>query len=211
MWSVATVLLTVQTALAFRFLQYTPLGPDPQTVNRLNGESFQQDPLVTFNGEYDEYVWSFPSDAFCSGYQYAAFWEADVQNVSIRHATIARRSLAGQQDWEKTTFTDYNQTSDDGHDVYVVSFTSFGDAFDELQRRISLGISHGDGTIHLGFDQHDNPLNYRTSRAGVATNPANITWSPDLFGSILVSITCRYTLLPPGSELMFTIGPSSGP
>lgn len=28
------------------------LGRDPQTVNRLNGESFQQDALATFNGVY---------------------------------------------------------------------------------------------------------------------------------------------------------------
>ena len=28
------------------------LGQDPQTVNRLNGESFQQDALVTFNGTH---------------------------------------------------------------------------------------------------------------------------------------------------------------
>ena len=28
------------------------LGQDPQTVNRLNGGSFQQDPLVTFNGTH---------------------------------------------------------------------------------------------------------------------------------------------------------------
>jgi len=30
----------------------TTLGTDPPTVNRLNGESFQQDALVTFNGTH---------------------------------------------------------------------------------------------------------------------------------------------------------------
>lgn len=38
---------------AIQVLSNTTLGPDPQTVNRLNGESFQQDALVTFNGTVD--------------------------------------------------------------------------------------------------------------------------------------------------------------
>ncbi|EGO23046.1 hypothetical protein SERLADRAFT_471713 [Serpula lacrymans var. lacrymans S7.9] len=50
---------------------------------------------------------------------------------------------------------------------------------------ICLGISHGDGTLHISFDQHDNPLNYRISTPGVATNPAGVTWSPDIFGPTL--------------------------
>ncbi|KDQ57950.1 hypothetical protein JAAARDRAFT_34765 [Jaapia argillacea MUCL 33604] len=130
----------------------TDLGPDPQTVNWLNGESFQQDPLVTFNG-----------------YQYAVFWVADTTNTSIRHASISRRSLdpTPATIWETFTFTDYNQTEDDGHDV------------------ITLGISHTDGTIHLSFDQHDNPFNYRISQPGVANNPSTTPWSPTLFGPIL--------------------------
>ena len=37
----------------------------------------------------------------------------------------------------------------------------------------------------MGFDQHDNDLNYRVSKAGVATNPAGTTWSADLFGPVL--------------------------
>lgn len=45
-------LQTISAAVAFRFLGSTTLGPDPQTVNRLNGESFQQDAVVTFNGVY---------------------------------------------------------------------------------------------------------------------------------------------------------------
>ena len=38
-------------AASLRVLDVTILGQDPQTVNHLNGESFQQDALVTFNGE----------------------------------------------------------------------------------------------------------------------------------------------------------------
>ena len=52
---------TVVATVAFKFLGSTTLGPDPQTVNRLNGESFQQDGVVTFNGEHVMYVLRLPS------------------------------------------------------------------------------------------------------------------------------------------------------
>ncbi|CAL1702651.1 unnamed protein product [Somion occarium] len=133
-----------------QLLDTSTLGKDPQTTNRLNGESFQQDPLVTFNG-----------------YQYAVFYEVDALNTSVRHPRISRRSLSTSSGWETFSLSDYNQTEDDGHDI------------------ISLGISHGDGTLHIGFDQHDNPLHYRVSKSGVASNPANFTWSSDIFGPIL--------------------------
>ncbi len=49
----ATLALFARSACAasLRVANVTTLGQDPQTVNRLNGESFQQDALVTFNGE----------------------------------------------------------------------------------------------------------------------------------------------------------------
>ncbi|RPD58194.1 hypothetical protein L227DRAFT_577242 [Lentinus tigrinus ALCF2SS1-6] len=138
-------------AASLTILDVTTLGEDPQTTNHLNGESFQQDALVTFNG-----------------YQYAAYYISDASNTSVRHPTLARRALKGtSKAWESFSFTDYNQTEDDGHDI------------------ISLGISHGDGTLHIGFDQHDNDLNYRVSQAGVATNPTQINWTSELFGPVL--------------------------
>lgn len=55
--------------------------------------------------------------------------------------------------------------------------------------RMVIGVAPEDGTIHLSFDQHDNPFNYRVSQPGAASAPnsTNITWSADLFGPILVS------------------------
>ncbi|KAI0795808.1 hypothetical protein C8Q75DRAFT_791033 [Abortiporus biennis] len=135
---------------SFHFTGSTILGEDPQTVNRLNGESFQQDALVTFNG-----------------YQYAVFYESDSSNASIRHPCVSRRSLLATSktgSWQKLTLADYNQTGDDGHDV------------------ISLGISHTDGTLHLGFDQHDNPFNYKISKKGIAINPSDVKWDAGVFG-----------------------------
>lgn len=105
MISVARIILHVisfglLSVHAIQTLNITKLGDDPQTINRLNGESFQQDALVTFNG-----------------FQYAVLW-VPTANSSVRNAAIRRRSLP-DGDWQGFVFTDYNQTDDDGHDMYV--------------------------------------------------------------------------------------------
>ncbi|KAF5391695.1 hypothetical protein D9757_002530 [Collybiopsis confluens] len=142
--------LGLLSAHAVRVLNVTTLGRDPPTVNRLNGESFQQDALSSING-----------------FQYAVLW-VPTANASVRHAGIRRRALP-DGDWEGFEFTDYNQTDDDGHDMQV----------------ISLGISRGDGSIHLIWDQHDNSLNYRSSVAGVATNPRTVEFTANLFSPLM--------------------------
>jgi hypothetical protein len=45
------VICYIAVAQGLRFLGSTTLGQDPATVNRLNGESFQQDAITTFNGQ----------------------------------------------------------------------------------------------------------------------------------------------------------------
>ncbi|KAF7416174.1 hypothetical protein PC9H_002437 [Pleurotus ostreatus] len=85
-------------AACLRHIQTTQLGLDPPTINRLNGESFQQDALATFNG-----------------YQYAVLWEVSERNMSIRHVVVARRVVGGE--FEKLVLDDYGQVEDDGHDV----------------------------------------------------------------------------------------------
>lgn len=121
------------------------------------------------------------------GYQYAAYYISDSLNASVRHPSLARRALVGNDTaWESFSFLDYNQTEDDGHDMCapLVFFLTYVNCLTICS--ISLGISHGDGTLHLGWDQHDNDLNYRVSRTGVATKPLDVTWSADLFGATLV-------------------------
>jgi hypothetical protein len=59
----------------------------------LNGESFQQDGIVS-----------------CKGYQYAAFW-----NTS-RHVVLARRALPSGS-WSTFEFTDYSLSADDAHNT----------------------------------------------------------------------------------------------
>lgn len=52
-------------------------------------------------------------------YQYAVFWAASATNASVRHANVARRSLKPSGKWESFALTDYNQTEDDGHDMWA--------------------------------------------------------------------------------------------
>lgn len=44
-------LLCICATYGLKILESTTLGQDPATVNRLNGESFQQDAVVTVNGK----------------------------------------------------------------------------------------------------------------------------------------------------------------
>ena len=59
----------------------------------LNGESFQQDGIVSYQG-----------------YQYAAFWNAS------RHVVMARRALPSGA-WSTFEFTDYSLSADDAHNT----------------------------------------------------------------------------------------------
>ena len=49
--SVLLIWASSADAKSLRVLDASTLGVDPPTLNRLNGESFQQDAVVTFNGE----------------------------------------------------------------------------------------------------------------------------------------------------------------
>lgn len=70
---------------------------------------------------------------------------------------------------------------------------------------ISLGISKGDGTLHLGFDQHDNPLHYRVSQKNIATHPQNVKWTSGIFGPTLVSASPpRNLIVLPATSLRIT-------
>ena len=72
-------------------------------------------------------------------------------------------------------------------ELYLFRFISSWFSLVNYTHRISLGISRGDGTLHIGFDQHDNDLRYRISKPGIATHPDRFKWTADLFGLVLVS------------------------
>ncbi len=91
-----------------------------------------------------------------AGWQYAAYYDRD------RRVCLARRHIP-DGGWHKLAFTDFRYPADNAHDT------------------ISLGISRGDGRIHLSFSQHGVPLRYRVSQPGLATDPASYEWKPGLF------------------------------
>ena len=62
----------------------------------MNGESFQQEGITTYNG-----------------WQYAAYWN------SARRVVLARRQLPSGG-WQKITFTDYATTVNDSHNVICI-------------------------------------------------------------------------------------------
>ncbi|KAH5582603.1 hypothetical protein HBI24_117340 [Parastagonospora nodorum] len=101
-------------------------------------------------------------------YQYVAFYKT-ASGYGKHHVNLGRRRISPSiGEWQYFAFTDYVQQTLDEHNT------------------ISMGIS-GDGKIHLSFDHHDVPLNYRVSTTGIAKSvPA--TWSASAFGAVQHSL-----------------------
>ena len=94
------------------------------------------------------------------GYQYIGYYDSN------RKVSIARRKLPLGQ-WQVISFDDYKFKNNDAHNT------------------ISIGISPANGTIHMAFDHHGDPLHYRVSVTGAATSPATTKWEASLFGPIV--------------------------
>lgn len=103
------------------------------------------------------------------GYQYTAFWNTN------KHVVMARRSLPNGA-WSKFEFTDYDLSAEDAHNT------------------ISLGISPGDGTLHLAFDHHSNDLHYRRSQVGFLTDQANANWGAASFSAVTSALVGSNTI-----------------
>lgn len=99
-------------------------------------------------------------------YQYVTFYSTTPAGYSNHYVNVGRRQIKPSVgSWQYLTLTDYVQKTMDGHNM------------------ISMGIS-GDGKIHLSFDHHDVPLNYRVSTGPVALQPPS-QWTASLFGPVL--------------------------
>ena len=97
------------------------------------------------------------------GYQYVTWYD------SSRRVCIGRRKVADDS-WDVIRFDDHRFSTNDSHNTAV------------------LGICHLDGTIHMAFDHHATPLNYRVSKQGVANQPETVSWSADLFSKKMHSL-----------------------
>ena len=139
-----------------------PDGP-PDVAVRVIGVSTVDTAALTIDGAYGQAIngKAFQQDALVShrGWQYLAYYDA------ARRVCLARRKLPDGA-WQILRFADYDFTSNDAHNT------------------ISLGISARDGTIHLAFDHHGDPLHYRVSRQGAASDPERVAWEPSLFGPV---------------------------
>lgn len=97
-------------------------------------------------------------------YQYVAFYQTGT-GYGKQWVSLGRRRISPTiGDWQYFAFTDYVQQTLDEHNT------------------ISMGIS-GDGKIHLSFDHHDVPLNYRVSNTGIASTIPS-TWDASAFGPV---------------------------
>jgi hypothetical protein len=129
------------------------------------------------------------------GYQYASYF-ADGGVLAV-----ARRQLPDGQ-WETIHFPDYKAGDrQDSHNVAAI------------------GIAEGDGTIHLAFDHHNDPLHYRRSVQGLASDPGKFQWKAEHFGPVTNSlegigpvkeVTYPHMVSAPGGKLqmLFRIGSS---
>lgn len=108
-----------------------------------------------------------------NGHQYVTYYDED------RYVCLGRRHLP-DGDWEIIRFTDHQITSNDSHNVTVI------------------GISEGDGSIHLAFDHHADDLNYRHSIQGLASDPEAFEWNASLFSEV------KHELGPNGPIAKFT-------
>jgi hypothetical protein len=98
-------------------------------------------------------------------YQYCSFYRE--HSTVVRYVVIGRRKITPGAAWEFLELNDYEQTTDDGHNT------------------ISIGICHGDGTIHVSFDHHSDDLKYRVSQQGIASDPEKFEWKSSVFSPVL--------------------------
>jgi hypothetical protein len=97
-------------------------------------------------------------------WQYATWFDAR------RRLCVGRRRLNSDA-WQRIAFDDYAIRHTDVHNVPVI------------------GICRRDGTIHLAWDHHNDPLHYRVSRAGAASIADGGDWSAALFGPVRSELT----------------------
>ncbi len=120
------------------------------------------DPAALYFVSYDGLVnnASYQQSALLShrGFQYAAWYTAN------RNAVVARRQLPAGA-WQSVQLPHALSTNDS-------------------HNSISLGISPGDGRLHVAMDTHNTRVFYVKSEAGLVSDPLNRSWVPGRFGAV---------------------------
>lgn len=123
-----------------------------KTAFSSDGSDRARDGQPRFNGPMEGRVITYKN------FQYVTYYE---QNGSV---IVARRNLDRPNRWERVMVKGHRMTLHDRH------------------RKLAIGISEGDGVIHLAFDHHNTPqFNYALSREGVANDPENAVWDDETF------------------------------
>ncbi|GAB3977467.1 BNR repeat-containing protein [Plantactinospora veratri] len=121
-----------------------------------------------------------------AGYQYAAWY------TSTRNAVLARRQLPSGA-WQ-TLQLSHRLSTNDSHNS------------------IALGISPGDGRLHVAMDTHDSEIYYLRSEAGLVSAPGSRSWEAGRFGAVqrsldgvgLGAMTYPQFRVAPGNRLQFS-------
>ncbi|MEQ8616586.1 MAG: BNR repeat-containing protein [Lacipirellulaceae bacterium] len=122
--------------------------------------TFAEGPAARFSGTANGRTHQQTPLTTFRGYQYVTYFDDE------RRVCLGRRKLP-KGNWEIIQFEDHRFESNDSHNTAVI------------------GICERDGTIHMAFDHHASPLNYRVSKLGAAHNPETTDWTVDLFGPVL--------------------------
>ncbi len=156
------------------------------TVSYLKiGESFLPSLSFTRSGEQLTGQ-AFQQDALIThkGYQYTVYYNSN------HNVCIARRKMPVGQ-WEEIVLP-YKNKADDAHNV------------------ISMGICANDGSIHLSYDHHNDPLHYCYSIQGSANDPENMIWDASSFSETtnimdaeVVDVTYPRFINKPDGNLLF--------
>ncbi|MGX7672757.1 BNR repeat-containing protein [Plantactinospora sp. DSM 117369] len=182
--------LAVSLVLGVAVAAAVPPGPAVAAapgVTRL-GDT-QLDPSALYFVSYDGLVNNNSyGDGIVShaGYQYAAWY------TSTRNAVLARRQLPSGA-WQ-TLQLPHRLTTNDSHNS------------------IALGISPGDGRLHVAMDTHDSEIHYVKSEAGLVSAPGSRSWLASRFGAVqrsldgvgLGAMTYPQFRLAPGNRLQFS-------
>ena len=149
--------------LILLFTGTVALGAEPKGLTVTKVMKTKVDVGMTIRGKWGTFIngksyQQMPLDTH-KGWQYTTYYDQK------QRLSIARRKLPDGA-WEAIHFDDYLFRGNDNHNVTV------------------LGICRKDGTIHLAFDHHNDPLHYRVSQPGVANNPDKVQWDASLFGEV---------------------------
>ncbi|GAA3736068.1 BNR repeat-containing protein [Spinactinospora alkalitolerans] len=135
-------------------LSATPIGSTTPDDEALYFVSY--DGLVN-NGSYQQ------SGILTHGdFQYAA-WYTDTRHAVIARRDVTKRGAAGR--W-RTVRLPHRLSTDDSHNS------------------ISLGVSAGDGRLHVAMDTHNTPVYYVRSEAGLVDERGDGHWRADSFGPV---------------------------